>query len=1252
MARRQMSLSLLICMLFSAVLGWAPLPAYAAPTPPPLFDGRQTSITDLTPLPIGCIGGLPPGAGVPTCCMFGYVLIDGQAVAGARVTVTSAHGSVTLWTSSGAGSAQPYYRVSLSDAPLSVQSGETITIEASFSMHEQTVTHTALGGGQQVDLVLPRHSFQDYVHERSFQLQLKDGRVRTPEGVAVDAVGQIYVADSDEQRIQVFGRDGQFLRSWGSLGDQPGLFNSPLGLAVDAESNVYVVDSANQRVQKFSSTGAWLTSWGSYGMDDGQFAYPRGIALDSDGNVYVADTQNNRIQKFTAEGRWLATWGGYGQLGLGLNAPAGVALDRQGNVYVADTYNHRIVKLDRTGHALATWGSLGSNGGQFRYPSDLKVDSQGNLYVVDTENSRIQKLSGSGRWIESWSGSAERARLARPHGLALDQTDTLYISDTGNQRIQRWSARGSAQTDWGTPDSRSLLRNLQGVAVSAGGTFYALASDSIQRFSSAGLRSASWGGSGSGDGQLQEPTALALGRNNDLYVSDTGNNRIQRWSLDGVWLASWGGKGSENGRFTAPGPLAVDQDGNVYVADTGNGRIQKFSADGAWLASWGEIGEGNGQFNQIRGIAAAGGRVYVADSGNHRIQIFSGAGEWLASRGGLGDGDGRFGRPGALIADKDGSLYVADTGYASEVGRNFERIQKFSSSGAWVGSWGDQGSGAGQFSGISGIALDQNGLLYVAELFNRRIQRLRPLTFTAPVATIVASGERDVVQGQAVELFGRGAVSDPRVTLRGYEWAVDDAVFAYTAEATLQTAGLSSGAHMVTLRVQDGSGAWSEPRSITLDVHPAAAQPQETWTMLLYLDGDTLPGSLARYLDRNSAQGALFRLEKTVNNPHVPVVALYDGPGQGDSSLLVLREGQTETIPVGEIDMGNPQSLVEFVRWGQQTAPADHYYLAVADHADSINGIAWDTSSGPSARLSPTGLREALAVLSEGGAQPLDVLHLDACLLSTVEMAYQLRGTVRYLIVSENLAWSAFSYERYRGSIGARTSPAQLARAVVDGYAERVSEAQPGEGPLPYTIAALKLDALDRVISAADTLARQGQIFALESAANRAALAGLRDRTQFLDTDADLSLSADDDAVDLLDWAGQVSQRVSDPELRQAARALQDAFKDLVLHERHASGSYQGRAINLSRATGLAVMYPATSDSGVFHNYLHSGLSFPLETRWDEFLAAALPVRGMALASADTAPEPTFRPLAPLPLETAEAPELPYRYYVPVVQQH
>src|SRR6185295_9898658 len=205
---------------------------------------------------------------------------------------------------------------------------------------------------------------------------LSDGSFRVPRGIATDSSGNVYVADSGNNRIQKFDSSGSFLAKWGSFGSGDGQFNGPQGIATDSSGNVYVADSANSRIQKFDSSGSFLAKWGSFGSGDGQFNSPRGIATDSSGNVYVADSANSRIQKFDSSGSFQSTWG-WGvldgssafqictsscQAGLGgsgdgqFNVPERLATDPSGNIYVADHNSNRIQKFDSSGNFLRMWG--------------------------------------------------------------------------------------------------------------------------------------------------------------------------------------------------------------------------------------------------------------------------------------------------------------------------------------------------------------------------------------------------------------------------------------------------------------------------------------------------------------------------------------------------------------------------------------------------------------------------------------------------------------------------------------------------------------------------------------------------------------------------------------------------------------------------------------------------------------------------------------------------------------------------------
>ena len=240
-----------------------------------------------------------------------------------------------------------------------------------------------------------------------------------PRGVAVDSIWNVYIADSSNHKIRKITPAGVVttLAGSGVLGSANGAgtaasFNYPSGVAVDSTGNIYVADSSNNKIRKITPAGVVTTLAGS-GVSDSEdgtgttasFAYPRGIAVDSSGNVYVADSGNHKIRKITPAGV-VTTLAGSGRKGsregtvASFNYPSGVAVDSIGNVYVVDSGNHKIRKVTTAGVAttLAGSGVEGSEDGtgtaaSFSWFSGLALDSSGNVYVADTNNNLIRKIT-------------------------------------------------------------------------------------------------------------------------------------------------------------------------------------------------------------------------------------------------------------------------------------------------------------------------------------------------------------------------------------------------------------------------------------------------------------------------------------------------------------------------------------------------------------------------------------------------------------------------------------------------------------------------------------------------------------------------------------------------------------------------------------------------------------------------------------------------------------------------------------------
>jgi hypothetical protein len=289
-----------------------------------------------------------------------------------------------------------------------------------------------------------------------------------------------------------------FLMKWGSYGTGDGQFGgiqkegdtSPFGVAVDAAGNVYVADGNNYRIEKFSPAGTFLAKWGTEGSGDGQFEGPDGIAVDNSGSVYVADPVNNCIQKFSSTGTFLLKWGTSGSGDGQFSWASAVAADRWGNVYVVDAMNYRIEKFSSTGTFLAKWGTEGSGDGQFADAESVAVDSGGNVFVTDGINNCIQKFSSTGTFLSKWgtSGSGD-GQFYCANGITIDTADNIYVAEGwANYRVQEFSPTGTFLTKWGSAGSGNGQFDedyISGIAADSNGNVYVAGAGNIQKFGSA-----------------------------------------------------------------------------------------------------------------------------------------------------------------------------------------------------------------------------------------------------------------------------------------------------------------------------------------------------------------------------------------------------------------------------------------------------------------------------------------------------------------------------------------------------------------------------------------------------------------------------------------------------------------------------------------------------------------------------------------------------------------------------------------------
>ena len=540
-------------------------------------------------------------------------------------------------------------------------------------------------------------------------------RLDAPEGVATDASGNVYVAEPNtfgsftNDRLVKYSADGTFLDVIASPGEGAGQVADPSAVAVAPDGTIYVTerkgsDAASNRVSYFDQFGNYIASWGTYGTGNGQFEHPEGVAVDSLGNVYVADYLNNRVQKFTSSGGWIRSWP--------VTAPLGIAVDGSDVIYVAA--NNQIQRFDSSGNALTSWASTGAVGVAF--------DGSGNAWVI--ASTAITEYDNLGGFLATYGASGTgNGQLSNADDIAVAPSGKVYVADTNNGRIQRFSSGGAYETQWGGFPGVGVPDFPTGLAVDGSNDVYMTkkSTNQIQKFDVSGNLLQEFGGSGNGNGQLNDPAAIAIDGSGNIYVLDTGNTRIQKFDASGSYLTQWGSYGDcsiscSDGQVKAPTGIAVDGTGHVFVADTGNNRIEEFAAsDGTFIRKWGAFGAGNGQFSVPKGIAIDGsGNVWVADSGNNRIEEFDNAGNYIAKWGSAGSSDGNLAAPSDLEFDSEGALWVVDKGQT--------RIQRFTTDGLFLSKLGSAGLDAGQFTAPSSIAIDSAGHVLVADTNNHRVQ--------------------------------------------------------------------------------------------------------------------------------------------------------------------------------------------------------------------------------------------------------------------------------------------------------------------------------------------------------------------------------------------------------------------------------------------------------------------------------------------------------------------------------------------------
>ena len=523
-------------------------------------------------------------------------------------------------------------------------------------------------------------------------------------------------------------------------------FNQPTGIAVDSFGHVYVADYGNHRIRKIDATTGNVTTLagdGTAGNVNGlgtaaRLRNPHGLAIDSLNNLYVAELGNHLIRKIDTATGQTSTYAGMGTSGF-LDGPAatarfasprGVDVDTQGNVYVADTANHRIRKIETNGNVitLAGTGSIGTTNGagnvaRFYNPYDLTVTFSGDIYVadqvynsirrIDTQNNVTLYAGGTSSTGDFVDANSTTARFNNPSGIKRDSSGFLYIADAGNHRIRRIDLQANVTTYSGRGFFRGATNG----------------SSLLSRFNN--------------------PQGMAYDSQGNLYIADTGNHRIRMVDTQGnvTTFAGTGTAGLFEGprlqaRFSSPTALVFDTNGNLFITDASNFRVRMIDPTGevTTFAGGTSTGTADGAATDARFSSSMTeiirdnqNNLYITDRGNHRIRVITPAGivsTLAGSTSGFLNALGtaaRFNGPRGLAIGPNGNLYVAD-----ESNNRIRMISlapgDYGNVTTAVGS-GTQGlldgpAATARFNSPMGIAIDNNGNLFIADRLNYRLRKL------------------------------------------------------------------------------------------------------------------------------------------------------------------------------------------------------------------------------------------------------------------------------------------------------------------------------------------------------------------------------------------------------------------------------------------------------------------------------------------------------------------------------------------------
>jgi hypothetical protein len=644
-----------------------------------------------------------------------------------------------------------------------------------------------------------------------------------PSGLALDSAGNLYIVEFYNNRVRkvtastgiistVAGNGTAGYSGDGGLATSAEL-KSPAGVAVDSTGNIYIADTFNNRVRAVNTHTTAVTianvviqpgdiatiagtTTGGFSGDGGpatsaKLDIPSAVAIDASGNIYIADEDNNRIRKVLTTGI-ISTVAGGGTGGDGglatsaaLSTPTDVFVAPSGDFFIADLEDNRVRKVTVKTGIITTVAGNGTGGysgdggpatsAELDSPSGVAIDVNGNLYVtdalerlrvVDHATQIISTLAGNGNYGEAGDGGlAVNSELGGPARVALDKANNVYVADEGGERVR---AIGAAR------------ENLP----LAGGLIKTVAGDGTAGYSGDGGPATS--------AELKYPSGLAVDSSDNFYIADYGENRVRKVTASTGYISLLAGNGTagysgDGGAATTaeldyPFDVALDSKNNVYIADYVNCRIRAVNTGSAAVT----IAGVTIQPGDIATIAGTGTAGYSGDGGSAILA--------------------KLNYPTSVTVDSSGNIYIAD-------GDNY-RIRKVTTAGTIStfagtgisGYSGDNGAATSAKIGFpTGVRVDSSGDVFISDGYNARIRRVA----SGIIETIAGNGKF----GYAVN---GGAAS---IAELNYPWgiAVDVADNVFIADYDNSRARVVTTSGLIYTIAGTGTGGYSGDGGMAAD---------------------------------------------------------------------------------------------------------------------------------------------------------------------------------------------------------------------------------------------------------------------------------------------------------------------------------------------------------------------------------------------------------------------------------------------------